>query len=101
MRLIIRQRAGHDPADPSLYRRNRFYGIAFSLLGIVLLIASTDRRFCELIVVATLGVLCAAEKARAMFWAIQQAPSPATIGNVCSDPLLPSLMYVRLRRSLS
>lgn len=87
-------------SDPSLDSQNRFYGVTFSLLGVVLLISATDLRRYEAMVVATLGVLFAAGIARVTAWALHGAPSPMIVGIVCADLLLPPLLYSWLKRSL-
>ena len=87
-------------AEPSLDSQNRFYGVTFSLLGVVLLISSTDLRRYKAMVVATLGVLFAAGIARALAWAIHGAPSPMIVGIACVDLLLPPLLYSWLKRSV-
>ena len=43
-------------SNPSFDSPNRFYGVTFSLLGVALLVAATDLKRYEPMVVATLGV---------------------------------------------
>lgn len=87
-------------SDPSIDSQNRFYGVTFSLLGVVLLISAKDLRRYETMVVATLGVLFAAGLARVIAWALHGAPVPTIVGIVCADLLIPPLFYVWLKRSL-
>jgi hypothetical protein len=85
-------------SDPSFDSQNRFYGITFSLLGVALLISTTDVRRYQPIIVATLGVLFAAGIARAISWLLHGAPSPALIGITAADLLLPPILYFWLKR---
>jgi hypothetical protein len=86
-------------ADPSFDSQNRFYGITFSLLGVVLLIATTDLRRYAPMVKAVLGVLFMAGVARAVSWCLHGAPSPALIAIACVDLALPPLLYLWFGRS--
>jgi membrane associated rhomboid family serine protease len=87
-------------ADPSFDSQNRFYGITFSLLGIVLLIGTTDMRRYKPMVIASLAVLFAAGIARAIAWMLHGAPSPAIIGILCADIILPPIFYLWMNQSL-
>jgi hypothetical protein len=86
-------------SEPSFDSQNRFYGITFSLLGVVLLIAANDVRRYELMIVAALGVLFSAGIARVVAWLLHGAPSPIIIGITCADLLLPPALYFWLKRS--
>lgn len=88
-------------AEPSIDSQNRFYGITFSLLGVVLLIGTTDLRRYQPMVVATLGVLFMAGIARVVSWVLHGAPSPLIVAILCADLLLPPLLYVWLQRSVA
>jgi hypothetical protein len=88
----------HMFADASIDSQNRFYGVTFLLLGVVLLISTTDVRRYEPIIVATLGVLFLAGIARVVSWWMHGSPSAVIVGIVCADLLLPPLLYVWLRR---
>jgi Domain of unknown function (DUF4345) len=85
-------------SEPSFDSQNRFYGITFSLLGVVLLISATDLRRYEPIVLATLGVLFLAGLARVVAWVLHGTPSPALVAITCADLLLPPLMYYWFNR---
>lgn len=87
-------------AQPSLDSQNRFYGISFSLLGVVLLLAVTDLRRYAPMVNAVLGVLFAAGVARGLAWFLHGAPVPAVVGILCADLLLPPLLHVWLRKTM-
>ena len=85
-------------SEPSSDSQNRFYGLSFSLLGIVLFIGSSDLRRYRPMVLATLGVLFAAGVARALSWMLHGAPAPALIVIMAADLLLPPLLYGWLNR---
>ncbi|WP_050418939.1 DUF4345 domain-containing protein [Bradyrhizobium tropiciagri] len=87
-------------ADPSIDNQNRFYGVTFSLLGVALLVSATDLRRYRPIINATLGVLLMAGVARIVSWGIHGAPSPAIIGILCADIILPPVLYVWLKQTL-
>ena len=86
--------------QPSLDSQNRFYGIAFSFLGIALLISTTDLHRYKPVLLAALGVLFAAGLARILSWVLYGAPSPPIIGILCLDVLLPPLLCVWIGRSV-
>ena len=84
--------------NPSFDSQNRFYGVTFSLLGWVLLIASTDITRYRPMILAALGVLFVAGIGRAIAWALSGTPSTIIIGIVVADLLLPPLFYFWLNR---
>lgn len=86
-------------ADPSFDGQNRFYGVTFSLLGVVLLIAATDLRRHAPMLTAALAVLFAAGVARAVAWIVHGAPAPLLIGIMVADLLLPPVLYAWFLRS--
>ena len=86
--------------NPSFDSQNRFYGIAFSLLGVVLLIGSTDLRRYEPMIIASLAVLFLAGIARVISWILYGAPSTPIIGILCADLLLPPILYFWLQSNL-
>jgi hypothetical protein len=87
-------------ANPSLDSQNRFYGVTFSLLGVALIISSTDLRRYQPIISGTLGVLFMAGIARVLAWVLHGAPSSIIIVILIADLLLPPLFYFWLKRSL-
>jgi hypothetical protein len=87
-------------ADPSFDSQNRFYGITFSLIGIVLLIGATDLRRYKPMVIAALSVLFVAGIARIIAWFIHGAPSIPIIGILCADIVLPPVFYFWIRQAL-
>jgi hypothetical protein len=83
--------------NPSIDSQNRFYGITFALLGVVLLISTTDLHRYEPMIAATLAVLFMAGIARVVSWALRGAPSAAIIGILCADLVLPPVLYAWLK----
>ena len=87
-------------AEPSSDSQNRFYGVSFSLLGVTLLIGSTDLRRYRPVVFAALGVLFAAGLARALSWALYGAPAVGLIVILLADLILPPMLSLWLRRAI-
>lgn len=79
--------------DPSFDAQNRFYGVTFSLMGIVLLLASTDIKRYAPMFNATLAVLFAAGIARSISYAKTGEPAPALVAILIADLVLPPLLY--------
>jgi hypothetical protein len=88
-------------SDPSIDSQNRFYGVTFSLLGIVLMIATQDLRRYRQFAIATLAVLFVAGLARVTAWGIHGAPSLPVAAILVADLLLPPVFYVWLERALA
>lgn len=80
-------------SEPSLDSQNRFYGVAFSLFGIALLICSNDLRRYEPMMMATFAVLFLAGIARVVAWTASGAPSELIIDILYADLLLPPIFY--------
>jgi hypothetical protein len=87
--------------QPSFDSQNRFYGVTFSMLGFALLIGSTDLVRYKPIILAALGVLFAAGVARAISWIMFGAPSTIIIGILVADLLLPPILYLWMKKSMS
>lgn len=85
-------------ANPSLDSQNRFYGITFSLLGVVLLIAVTDLQRYAPMLKAVLGVLFMAGVARAVSWGIHGAPATMLIVIALIDLVSPPVLYLWFKR---
>jgi Domain of unknown function (DUF4345) len=85
-------------SQPSFDSQNRFYGITFSMLGVVLLISSRDLRRYEPMIIATLGVLFMAGISRVVAWIIHGAPSSMLIGILFADLILPPVLYFWFKR---
>ncbi|MBN9008133.1 MAG: DUF4345 domain-containing protein [Rhizobiales bacterium] len=79
--------------SPSIDSQNRFYGVTFALFGVVLLVSTSNLHRYQPMIVATLAVLFAAGIARAVSWILHGAPSPAIIGILCADLVLPPVLY--------
>ena len=78
-------------SDPSFDSQNRFYGITFSLLGVILFIGTFDLVRYKPMVVATLAVLFLAGIARVVALVLHGMPSSPIFGILCADILLPPL----------
>ena len=85
-------------ADPSFDSQNRFYGITFGLLGVVLLIAATDLKRYGPMVLAVFGVLFMAGIARAVAWLLHGAPAPMLVVILVADLGLPPILYLWFKR---
>lgn len=84
--------------QPSFDSQNRFYGVTFALMGVVLFIAASDLQRYRPMAVAVLGVLFAAGIARAISWVLNGQPAPAIVGILIADLLLPPILYAWLKR---
>lgn len=84
-------------AEPSFDSQNRFYGVTFSLLGVVLLIAAGDVTRYAPMIVAALGVLLVAGIGRVIAWVLHGAPAKPLIGILVADLVLPPVYLVWLQ----
>jgi hypothetical protein len=79
-------------ADPVLDSQNRFYGVAFTLYGVLLILCSTDIRRYAVVLRCILAVFFAAGLARFVSMALHGSPSPMIwvllVGEVLPPPLL-------------
>lgn len=87
-------------AEPSLDSQNRFYGVAFSLYGVVLYLCAGDLRRYAPILEATFAVFFLAGLARLVSWHQRGAPAPLVIALMVTEIVLPPLLYGWLRRAL-
>jgi len=87
-------------AEPSLDSQNRFYGVAFSLYGVLLYLCAGDLHRYAPILQATFTVFFLAGLARLVSWSVRGAPAPAVIGLMVTELVLPPLLYLWLRRDL-
>lgn len=83
--------------EPSFDSQNRFYGVTFSLLGVVLLIAATDLARYEPMIVAVLGVLFVAGIGRAIAWVLHGPPARWLIVILVADLVLPPVLFLWLQ----
>lgn len=85
-------------AEPSFDSQNRFYGVTFSLVGVVLLVAATDLGRYQAMVVAALAVLFVAGIARCVAWLLHGAPAPWLVVILVADLVLPPVLFIWLKR---
>lgn len=79
--------------NASFDNQNRFYGVTFALLGVVLWIATADVPRYRPMILAVLGVLFAAGVARLVSVALFGLPAPAITGIMVADLILPPILY--------
>ena len=84
-------------SNPSFDSQNRFYGVSFALLGVVMLIAATDLARYRPMLLGALAVLFASGIGRAVAWALHGTPAPALIVILVADLVLPPLHYLWMR----
>ena len=84
--------------NASFDNQNRFYGVAFSLLGVVLWIATTDMPRYRPMTLAVLGVLFGAGVARLVSVALYGLPAPAITAIMIADLVLPPVVYFWMAR---
>jgi Domain of unknown function (DUF4345) len=87
-------------ADPALSSQNRFYGVAFSLYGVLLLICAGNVVKYQTILRAALWVFFAAGIARFIAMATHGLPPPLVLALLASELLLPPLLLFWLARVL-
>lgn len=90
-------------ADPALDSQNRFYGVSFTLYGVLLFLCSTDMPKYATVLRCVLWVFFAAGMARVVSIALHGSPPPMIwcllIGEVLPPPLLASWLSVGMRRN--
>lgn len=85
-------------ADAVLDSQNRFYGVAFAVFGVLMLLASTDVRKYAPVLRCVLWVFFAAGLARLVSMASHGAPSPAVVALLLSELLVPPLLIAWLHQ---
>lgn len=85
-------------ADPVLDSQNRFYGVVFSLYGVLLYLCATDLSRYRPVFVSVLLVFFAGGLARLVSLATHGLPSAPVIGLFASEVLIPPLLYWWLTR---
>lgn len=88
-------------ADPALDSQNRFYGVAFTLYGVLLLVCASDLRRHALVLRCLLWVMFAAGAARLASMAVVGSPPPLIWLLMASELLPPPLIAWWLSRVLS
>ena len=80
-------------ADPVLDSQNRFYGVAFTLYGVLLYVCATDLTKYRVIYLCVLGVFFAGGLARLVSILTHGIPSPAVLVLLFSEILVPPFLY--------
>lgn len=84
--------------DPVLDSQNRFYGVSFTLYGVLLYLCATDLRKYKTVLQCILWVFLAAGLARMVSIATHGMPSVLVLALLSSEVLLPPLMLMWLSR---
>ncbi len=86
--------------DAGLDSQNRFYGVAFTLYGVLMYLAATDLERYAPVLRALLWVFFAAGAARLVSIATHGLPPPLIVALIASELLLPPLLLWWLRVTL-
>ena len=84
--------------DPVLDSQNRFYGIAFTLYGVLLYLCATDLNRYSTVLRCVLSVFFAAGLARLVSIAIHGLPSVLVLALLVSEIVLPPILLLWLSR---
>jgi hypothetical protein len=87
-------------ADSALDSQNRFYGVAFSLYGVLLYLCATDLPRYATVLRCVLWVFFAAGLARLVSIAIHGMPPPSIVALLATEITLPPLLHLWLSRTL-
>lgn len=87
-------------ADPTLDSQNRFYGVAFTLYGVLLFLCATDIVKYAQVLRCVLWVFFAAGVARLVALAIHGLPPVPVIALLLSELILPPVLVLWLNRVL-
>jgi hypothetical protein len=87
-------------SDATLNSQNRFYGIAFTLYGVLLYLCATDLRKYAAVLRCVLWVFFAAGLARLVSVATHGLPPPPVLALLASELVLPPLLHLWLSRVL-
>ena len=85
-------------ADPALNSQNRFYGVAFSVYGVLLFLCATDVRKYATVLRCVLWVFFAAGVARLLSIATHDMPPPLILALLGSELLAPPIVIWWLSR---
>lgn len=86
-------------AEPTLDSQNRFYGVAFALYGVILLICAKDLNRYEPILRATLWVFFLAGLSRGVSWLAVGSPTPPVIALAVVELIAPLVLLLWLSRA--
>jgi Domain of unknown function (DUF4345) len=87
-------------SDPTLDSQNRFYGVAFTLYGVLLFHCASDLRKYATVLRCVLWVFFAAGLARLVSIATHGMPSPLVLGLLASELAAPPLLQLWLSKVL-
>ena len=84
--------------DPVLDSQNRFYGVAFSLYGVLLLLSASDLTRYAPVFYATMWVFFAGGLARLVSIYVTGLPSAFVLFLLALELLLPPVLYILFKR---
>lgn len=87
-------------ADPVLDSQNRFYGVAFTLYGILLFLCATNIQKYSTVLKCVIWVFFAAGLARLVSIGVYGLPSAPVLALLATELLLPPMLAVWLSRVL-
>jgi len=87
-------------ADPALNSQNRFYGVAFSLYGVLLYLCATNLPKYATVLRCVLWVFFAAGLARLSSIATHGIPPPPVLVLLATEIVLPPILHLWLSRAL-
>lgn len=92
--------AAEAVTDPALDSQNRFYGVAFTLYGVLLLVCASDIAKYATVLRCVIWVFFAAGVARLVSIAIYGVPPPLVLILLATELLLPPVLALWLGRVL-
>ena len=96
--LLGAKLAAEAVADPALDSQNRFYGVAFTLYGVLLWVCASDIPKYATVLRCVLWVFFAAGAARLVSIAIHGIPPPLVVALMASELVLPPIFIWWLSR---
>ena len=87
-------------SDAALNSQNRFYGVAFSLYGVLLYLCATDLPKYATVLRCVLWVFFAAGLARVVSIATHGVPPPLVLALLVTELALPPLLHLWLSKAL-
>lgn len=98
--LLGAQLPAETLADPTLNSQNRFYGVAFTLYGILFYLCANDLAKYATVLRCVLWVFFAAGLARLVSIATHGVPPPLVLVLLATELALPPLLHLWLSRAL-
>lgn len=89
---------GEALSDAALNSQNRFYGVAFSLYGVLFYLCSTDLAKYATVLRCVLWVFFAAGLARLVSIATHGVPPPLVVALLATELVLPPLLHLWLSK---